>query len=250
MGDMFELEYTDVLADDMTWKVGKVQEKNAEHGTYVQFVGLVDTYGQFIPSQTRLAPFRTKTRGNSWPETGFESVPKSFYERELKRFRELARKLTSQNLTDWLTPKEIITSIRGEFYFAVAAIMQDSVATALLPSALAFLREYASLLVWWLTTAPQRLPAITEVLLSLEIAYNSVEYAKASIWPELFDAFCLICRVNPKTKSNFYKKTEEQSRLLGEMLEQEGMSSLEELFLADFRKKGGIAALEVLLGNM
>jgi hypothetical protein len=250
MGDMFELEYTDVLADDMTWKVARILERSAEHGTYVQFIGLADTYRQFISSPTRLAPFRTKTRGNSWPETAFESSPKSFYEGELKRFRELQRKLTSQNLTDWLTAKDIITGIRGEFYFAVATIMQDSVGTALLPSALTFLREYASLLVWWLNTASERLPAITEVLLRPESAYDSVDCAKASIWPELFDAFCLICRVNPKTKSNFFKKTEEQSKLLREELEQEGVSSLEELFLADFRKNGGIAALETLLGNL
>lgn len=247
---MFELEYTDVQADDMTWKVAKIHEKSAEHGTYVQFIGLADTYGQYIPSQTRLAPFRTKTRGNSWPETAFESSPKPFYEGELKRFRELQRKLTSQNLTDWLTAKDIITGIRGEFYFAVATIMQDSVGTALLSSALAFLREYASLLVWWLNTAPQRLPTITETFLRPEIAHDSLECAKASIWPELFDAFCLICRVNPKTKSNFFKKTEEQSRLMREMLEQEGVGSLEELFLADFRKKGGITALSTLLGNL
>lgn len=250
MGELFDWEYTDVQADDQTWKVGKVLEKNTEHGTYVRFVDLEETHARYITSPARLAKFRTRTRGNAWSETGFDSPPKSFYEGELKRFRELKRKLTSNDRGDWLSANDILKEVRGEFYFAVATIMQDSVHTTLLPSALLFLREYASLMVWWLQLAPQQLPAITEVLLRPDAAYDSPECAKASLWPELFDAFSLICRINPKTKSQFYKKTEDQVRSQGAMLASEGADSLEELFLLDFAQNRGMEALTTLLESL
>ena len=250
MGEFFDWEYTDVQADDQTWKVGKVQEKNKEHGTYVKFVDLEETHACFITSQARLAKFRTKTRGNAWPEGGFDSPPNFFYEDELKQFQELKRKLTSNDRREWLSANDILKGIRGDFYFAVATVMQDSVSTALLPHALCFLREYASLLLWWLQWAPERIPAITEVLLRADAAYDSVECAKASLWPELFDAFSLICRVNPKTKSQFYKKAEDQVRALEAMLAREGVDSLEELFLMDFVQQGGLEALTALMESL
>ena len=240
MGELYK--YSDFQTEAGVWMVGKVSEKHPDYGTLVVVVGSADTYGQFAKGNTRFARFRTKTKGRTWPETGFETPPKNFYHSEIQRFHETLSTFDSDSL-----PSELIQSLRGDFYYEVCSIMQESVGSSLLPAALTFLREYVKWGVWWLHTTPQRLPELNEVLVTPELAYHTVNHAVASVYPELFDALRMIWRTDPNLKSLFYVKTEEQRQELKRVLREEEVGSVEELMVREFCMQGGLEAVQVFV---
>ena len=239
-------DYVDVQSADRVWKTAKVTEVNESHGVHVTPIGLMSTYSEYVNVPTRIARFRTKTKGVSWTDTEVETKLEYVYQFMLD---EKSRKM--KDLWDGgeqgIEIADFIQEYRGQCFFALASILRDSVGPALLSSALSFLRDYTVLCCWWLSTLPSRLPAINSVIRAPELAYDNVEFAVASMWPELMHGFGIAMGVEPKLKRTFGEKDKED---LDRLLEQEGYESLEMKLWGDFCTNNGLDFVESAINSL
>lgn len=231
-----EGDYVDVQSQDRVWKAARVRESNTSNGLFVEYVCKLQTYGEYIKSPARVALFRTKTKGRTWQDSEIQRSPIVGLPINLSKGLDLMEKIVGGSVS----ATDTIRGFRGDCFFTVLAILRDAPSTDLLNQTFAFLHTFSRVLVWWLGLVPSLVTSISTVIRNPEKAYDSTEFAVASMWPELFQGFEAMLNVGQKSLRRF----REDNAAIKHFLTQEACTNLEEKIWKDFTQLDGITVLK------